>query len=338
MLGSTVLEVAIGLVFVFLLLSLLCTTVNEWIAGALSLRAKTLEEGIRHLLDSEKGDPKSLVEEFYKHPMIGALTRDKRRPSYIAPKTFAVALTDVLKLNRAGARTVASMAEDLGKIPQENVKKSLLAIAGASTGENKMESVQRGIEAWYDETMDRVGGWYKRKLQKITIGVAVVVVLFANADTLQLLTRLWTNPALRTAVVEQAKVRERTGPNWEYTDPESPIPTAPVDKAAGEKKTTSASALTEEERELLGQLVGWPADFQTLRALCEKAEKENTSHAGAFFAWIGGLIPAHFFGWLLSVIAVSFGAPFWFDALQKLLKLNLRMAGRSPSEKQPQAA
>ncbi len=322
MFGSAVLEVAIGLVFVYLLLSLLCTTINEWIAGIFNLRAKTLEEGIRSLLDSKPGDPSSLAGQFYDHPMIKTLTRKGRKPSYIAPKTFAAVLTDVLKVGRAAAPALEGATAMINKIQQENVRKSLLAIANAS--ENKIEAVQKGIETWYDETMDRVSGWYKRKIHTVTLCVAVVVVIFANADTLQIVTRLWTEPALRAAVVEQAKVRERTGPNWEYPDPDSPIPTAPVDKTEEQKKTTSTSALTEEEQELLGQLVGWPADFKVIAA------------KGGFFGWVGWLVSTHFFGWLLSAIAVSFGAPFWFDALKKLV--NLRMSGQPPSEKQQKAA
>src|ERR1039457_5324903 len=50
MFNSSVLDVAIGLVFVYLLLGLVCTTVNEWIAQALKTRAATLREGIRGLL------------------------------------------------------------------------------------------------------------------------------------------------------------------------------------------------------------------------------------------------------------------------------------------------
>src|SRR3984957_3320408 len=50
MFNSSVLDVAIGLIFVYLLLGLMCTTVNEWLAQAFKTRAATLKEGIRRLL------------------------------------------------------------------------------------------------------------------------------------------------------------------------------------------------------------------------------------------------------------------------------------------------
>ena len=48
--GSTILEVVIGLAFVYLLLSLICSTINELLAGFMKLRARDLEQGIRNML------------------------------------------------------------------------------------------------------------------------------------------------------------------------------------------------------------------------------------------------------------------------------------------------
>lgn len=40
------------------------------------------------------------------------------------------------------------------------------------------------------------------------------------------------------------------------------------------------------------------------------------------------------FGWLLTALATSLGAPFWFDTLQKCLRL--RTAGPKPARTPPQ--
>jgi hypothetical protein len=63
MFGSQPIEVAIGLVFVYLVLSLICSVIKEGLAGALGMRAKTLEEGIQNLLDHPE-----TVQSFYDHP------------------------------------------------------------------------------------------------------------------------------------------------------------------------------------------------------------------------------------------------------------------------------
>lgn len=50
MFGLPILEVTIGLSFVYLLLALICTAVNETIAGMTRRRACFLEKGINSLL------------------------------------------------------------------------------------------------------------------------------------------------------------------------------------------------------------------------------------------------------------------------------------------------
>ena len=51
MFGSSVLEAAIALIFVYLLLSLMCTALNEGIASLIQKRGKNLFEGIKNLLN-----------------------------------------------------------------------------------------------------------------------------------------------------------------------------------------------------------------------------------------------------------------------------------------------
>ncbi len=100
--GSAVLEVIIGLVFLYLLLSLICSALNEWIAGLLALRSKTLRDGIENMLV----DPyaQGLAERFFDNPLITGLARKGSGsfPSYIDARTFTMALLDSVVPTRAG--------------------------------------------------------------------------------------------------------------------------------------------------------------------------------------------------------------------------------------------
>src|SRR5213078_4022790 len=89
-----ILEVAIGISFVYLLLALICTTVNEMLAGWKKTRARFLDEGIKRLL----GDDEALKKSLYRHPLIksGARSDESVCPSYITNENFATALMDVL--------------------------------------------------------------------------------------------------------------------------------------------------------------------------------------------------------------------------------------------------
>src|SRR3954454_1974665 len=80
--GLPILDIAIGLVFMYLLLALICTAANEFIAGVIHARAKNLVMGITNLLEhpvvGAGGAPphlagKSLPKLFYEHPLIRSL-------------------------------------------------------------------------------------------------------------------------------------------------------------------------------------------------------------------------------------------------------------------------
>ena len=77
MFGSATLEVILGMIFIFLLMSVICSTINEWIASSLNLRAKTMQSGIRRLLEDPDG--KYLAKQFYDHPLIKGLSRDNQK-------------------------------------------------------------------------------------------------------------------------------------------------------------------------------------------------------------------------------------------------------------------
>src|SRR5262245_36278910 len=105
MLGLEVLEVAIGLGFLYLLLSLMASAIREGVESVLKTRAVHLERGIRALLDDSDGQ--GLARHFYEHPLISALYLGrfapdaKRRtggalPTYIPARSFAVALMDLV--------------------------------------------------------------------------------------------------------------------------------------------------------------------------------------------------------------------------------------------------
>ena len=107
MFGSNVLEIAIGIVFVYLLLSLLCTVINEGIANFWEMRGKNLLSGVKNLLNDP--DFTSLAQHVYNHGLIGGVmqgvtdfTQKNRLPSYIAPANFALALMDILGSRGAG--------------------------------------------------------------------------------------------------------------------------------------------------------------------------------------------------------------------------------------------
>jgi hypothetical protein len=312
--GSSVLEVAIGLAYVYLLLAVFCTALNEWLSGTINKRGKLLEDGLRQLLDNQphpdqpSQDPKQqsigFAKLFEAHPLIAGLKRagSSRLPSYLSPASFATAVIHVVTAGRAGAIAFADLETDVKALPDGDVKKTLLALLQTCGG--SLDQARKNIEDWYTEFMDRVSGWYKRWIQLVTIGIALLLCAGLNADSIRIARSLWQDTALRGAIVEQAKGRAAGAPpavEVHYDDRDKPTkPTAKV-----------PPPLSAQEMKALDQVLGWQA--------CP-------SGLGAWTWWLLGVV--------LSTVAVSLGAPFWFDTLKRLV--NLRTSGTSPDERAKQ--
>jgi hypothetical protein len=318
MFGIPILEVAIGLCFVYLLLSLICSAVNETIAGLTQRRGKMLEQAINNLV----GDL-GITDQLYKHPIIKSLMQPgKQVPSYIPSQKFALALMDIVTgagkaandsvALRQGVAAMSRVKDDQGQGKLDHLQGALSAVL--SDSQNHLKTDQQKIQAWYDDAMERVSGWYKRRTTLWIWGLALLITVCINADTVRITKVLWTNQAVRSAVVDAANARAHAAPPEpmplvEYSDPQNPQASSPVN--------IPSEALTPDEKALLGQLmIGWQEDLKELK----------TADGAAIASWVG----LHVLGWFLTIVALSLGAPFWFDMLNKFI--NLRNSGQAPAK------
>src|SRR6185503_17479828 len=110
----------------------------------------------------------------------------------------------------------------LDHMPDSDVRRALAAVTRHA--EQTPQEIQKRLESWFDETMQRVSGKYKRKTQLATMVIAAGVTVFMNADTVQVAHKLWVSPTLRAAAIDAAKARiESGGPTQELQyDPDDP--------------------------------------------------------------------------------------------------------------------
>ena len=101
MFGSSVLEVAIGIIFFYLLMSLVTTSLHETFSSLINKRGKNLFDGIKNLLN----DPKftGLAQQLYAHGLVDGISQNatnsekpNRLPSYMGANIFSLALIDIL--------------------------------------------------------------------------------------------------------------------------------------------------------------------------------------------------------------------------------------------------
>jgi len=330
---SVILDVAIGLIFLYMMLALIATTLQELIASVLRLRAKHLYDALAGMLKGDiqlrsGGAPKRIIEALYEHPLIrnlcqtapkfdnGKLVGRGALPSYIPSKTFALALLDVLRGDTSasqavGAREVLLKAGDtLDHIAnnddlQRNLK---LLLAGARGQVDKLDEtaahVSKCVETLFNDRMARASGWYKRQAQWIALLIALGIAGVANADTIYVAGRLWTDDALRSSVVQSAqdfhdaRVKAQEAPA--SSTPGAGVPsaaagTAGADDVAAAAKTFGKSV---QDFESAGFPIGWPREIDGCAEFC--------------------LMLA---GWLITAFAVSLGSNFWFDVLSKALQI-----------------
>src|SRR5262245_32809246 len=162
------LDVGLGLIFVYLVLSLICSALNETVSSVFSWRAAFLREGIANLFDPEKesGTGPDLVEKLYRHPLVSGLIRGvskrgkKRYPSYIPSRVFVSAILD---FDAKGA--AASVDKAVAAIPSAPLRNAMQLLL--ENAEHDVDRFRHSAEQWFDDAMERVSGWYRRRVQLV---------------------------------------------------------------------------------------------------------------------------------------------------------------------------
>lgn len=319
------LNVAIGIVFVYLLLGLACTVVNEFLMSIRGVRAKDLEGALTRLLAEETTDgakphpdDAAILLNLKKHPLIQSLytmpspllalwarlTRQPHTkptfPSYIPSNVFSTALIAAVAetVNKEPApiiNSLQSLKDTVGKLPDgSRVKEILSAHIAQAEGEFSEAAKQfaegrKNVERWFDNMMDRLSGQFVRKAQALSLFVAVTLTLITNADTISVFKHLSLDPAFAKTFADEAQKFANDNPS---------APNAPSLKKI------------EDAADKLSIPIGWAG------------EHFNLCSPLAWFTKIVGL--------LITALAASLGAPFWFDVLNNIM--SLRGTGKVPDK------
>lgn len=365
--GSTLLEVAIGIIFVYLLVSLLCSALNELIEAWLKYRARYLEEGIRRLLS----DP-GLADTLFNHPLVKPLGDN---PSYIPARTFSLALWNIATTEATkGQQVAAGVTQDvatiralIGGLDEQrygNIKASLLSLIDEAG--NDLEKARANVEGWYNDAMDRVSGWYKRRTHVILILLGLVAAFTLNIDTIQITKALLYNDTLRKSVADAAEKYVNENPTPPKSATQSTTPATPSTPPATPSATPAPSAsppatpdpaqeaaeaqtkvdVVRTQLDQLGLPIGWPIKPQSgdARYTDIKDDKARQAQYAADVSayntdprwWAPGGYGAFLklLGLILTALAVSQGAPFWFDLLNKFIVIRSTVKPREKSQQE----
>jgi hypothetical protein len=334
MFSSAVLDVVVGLIFVFMAVSLAASAILEAIAGIITWRSGALLKGIKDLLN----DPhlNGLAGQLYQHALINprndgtGTTQEQLRanaPAYIDPGQFAKALIDIInngrpvpapetqgmtlpKLQERAPEQQPRVKEHPGRMTDEasigeainfvvpfanNPQINALLHDIARNAGFDVNLMQNEIKNWFDNAMDRISGVYKRWTQLWHFLIALGLAIMLNISTIHVAKILW----------------------------QQPIDTKAVENVGNKDKIPDA----ETAFQVLDKLplpIGW-YNYRP-------AGPQATAPTGPYLEDA----PEMVLGWLITAVAALFGAPFWFDLLQQIIRL--KGAGPSPKEKQEGAA
>lgn len=374
MFDNVALNVVLGLVFIYLLYSLLATVLSEIIATAIGLRARNLKEAVDRMLNDANDDDgffarlwdslkltknptNPRINKFYSNPEIKYLgsTGIFQNPSSFKAETFSRTLLYELNgkqplnkdLIKAGILH-STDPEKYPRLPKEEVTydrvptldkqtaEFVLSLYNDSYGDIAKFKIQ--LEAWFDRTMEQCTEWYKRKIQIVLLVLGFMLAWFFNADTFSIIAKLSTDKAARDGLVSMAITYMEVHPDAPGRSNLS-LTFGQSDSLFLVKKQLEEDII--KANTILGT-GSWLPDtvmvilnskyqksyIPSINASALSVGKRNIQ-AGNKIGFTTGekwnyffrLIRHHFFGFLLTAIAISFGAPFWFDLLNKVMKL-----------------
>lgn len=309
----TFLEVCIGIIFIYLLLSLFSTILMEIISTLFRMRADIMKEVIIKMLLRNKDE---FNNHYLKIPLVKSLSENKwfwqtaemkeSSLSHLSAENFYVALLSLLQ----NSYDITTLNKDIeASILLSNEAKQHLKQLLASSN-NDLNNFKLAVEKWFTDVMERGNSWYKRRVQYVLLVVGLGIAIAFNADTLRIINTLQNNPKLRAELVQQADAyvqkqqAQTTKKDSSHSNSHSKANITQIDSLA--------SLAIREHQKILntsGSLLGW-----------ETIDSSN----------VGKTIAKGFLGYILTAFAISLGANFWYDLLKKLIQI--RTLGRTKNE------
>ena len=317
------LDIAIALVLMYLVLSLISTVLNEYIATKMKLRASTLKDALQQILDN-----KTLRHDFYDHGLIdgankavggGAAANENTAEghvSYLSGQTFAMAVLGSVDPTKPipGFADVKTAIETM---PDCNIRDVLLAQLAAANG--NLDMLRSNVANYFDAAMDRVSGTYKRKLKFISLLVGIGIVVVLNADSIAVGTALWKDASLRAQMVQSASAMVASGKGAALSgDKKIDNPWDQISALENGLRPLPIGLDRGEISKGFSQLWG-SMPWKNTQSWADYFRKVMRGASWTLMKLIGLFITA---------LAISLGAPFWFDMLSKFM--NVRGSGPPP--------
>lgn len=313
------LDIAIGLILIYTFLSLLASELTEFLTTVLRWRSNHLQQGIMTLLGESVALRRypdqfknTITGRLYSSSLISSMTHRSRRRkravglSYLPSEAFADALLEVLQSLPQVERDVNQSADEftllMSKVENSDqlpssLRNNLKRLANRTQAqtvatERYMERFRQEIALWYEQSMDRLSGTYRRNVKAFTVLIGSVLAVLINADSLYMLRRISENTATRSVIIQNA---------------------VQIEGCQGDLSSPQCISEMNHLLDVTTIPIGWhPVNF-----------RQQFPQLSLVYGLKAVL------GWLLTGIAISMGSRFWFQILDQLI--HVRETGEKPA-------
>ena len=325
----TVLNLILGVIFIYFLMGLICNSIFEAISTAIGLRSKYLTQWITQSFP-----------EIYSHltdsTVVNGLSAKGQATSYMSSSNFATAIISIISIYwkkvPASVQDINQALDDFNSpsntdrnqrnlFPQDF--QTLLRIYAAQAQSSSKDSTEQMktfvgfIENWFDSMMERLTGVYKRRSMLSNLIVAAIITVALNVDSISIVRYLISDPSAIVAL-ENAAMQAESDSTWKIksaliaqNDTSITVTTKVNDSLSTQTTIKTIKSKMDDGNKYKDQLAGYiPVGWGT------NLQNESKLYQKQVYFWL-----AKFFGLLLTTMAVSLGAPFWYDLLCKAANL-----------------
>lgn len=213
-------------------------------------------------------------------------------------------------------KTIQSISENL----PDSVKESIASLAKkiddkGSENEEQLRQLEKEIELWFDRSMQRASGVYKRNAKGVAILIGFLIAVGANADTLYIINSLSSNSVLRSTVSLSAE---------RLVDSSFPTTMPASTPTNAEGQTTEVMELNQVKTQIRDALQDVSLPIGWNKYNLQGQSKQELQIGQVQLPFIHRVL-----GWFISGVAISMGSSFWFDLLSKVI--NIKNVGSKKS-------
>ncbi len=238
---------------------------------------------------------------------------------------------------------MADPAQTSAGLP-DHVRQVLRSLELQSAGD--AARFEAGLEAWFDSAMDAVSDAYQRHTRAWLALIGIAVTIAINADSIRMAGALFGNPELAAGVADAAEkfapaprggtlpggaLPEVTSPDPTPTEATLPVATPRMTAAEASGRLSALGSPGGRPPSVpQGLPLGWtgttpdstlpwkstpdqPVAGQPLNQYWNQCWSQYWPRAWLLLRW-------HWAGWLITVAAITVGAPFWFDLLGQVTR------------------